>query len=515
MGRFDDKNTGIGKNVSITEIVLAGLDLGNYALADFGSARTRADITPKSLTKVSGISAANKVYDGLTGATLLVAGATFDGKLAADELSIGGATGEFADRHVGTGKPVTVTGLTLNGRDAGNYAFSGEAGAIQADITVRPLSIWTGAVDQRWGNPGNWDAMPDGGNVLAVSIPSGAASGVVYDTAAGATTLQSVNSAWPLNLTGGTLRVSGSASLGGFEQTGGSLMGTGSLRVNGRFSQTGGVLSMGAIELVQPSGDLTFSDLSAPAVLIEASTGAIRQTGPVTTALLKTTSAFGTQLTHPGNHINAFQSSNSGAGDVALVNTGDIRLLGIVNQDGNIRVDNTGRTVTVGAISAPHGTATLGANSPLTIGPGGVTSSGNIGLSASNRTSAGDLTLEGDVVSTRGAIVIDAGHDLVQNGRVSGALGVTATAGGAFVFGPFATTSYRPITYTAGGQSATPPPEPESSERPVDFVVAFLDRFDRAVESQHRPGNDGEADPRRRRETTAEGVVTEGETCRP
>lgn len=514
-GRFDDKNAGTAKNVAISGIALAGSDLGNYTFGDLVTSRTVADITPKPLTSVAGITASNKVYDGTTDATLAVGAATFDGKLVADQLSIVGATGAFADRHVGTGKKVTITGLALSGRDAGNYTFSGEAGAAQADITVRPLSVWTGAVDQRWGNAGNWDALPDGVNVLAVSIPAGAGLGVVYDAAAGGTALQTVTSALPLSLTGGTLNVSGGASLGGFEQTGGNLVGGGRLQVNGRFNQTGGAVTMGAIEVVQASGDLRFSALSAPIVSLEAPGGGIRQTGPVTAAQLKTSSASGTELTDPGNRINAFEAGNSGPGDIALVNTGDLRLLGIVNQDGDIRVDNTGRTVTVGAIKALHGTAKLGANSPLTIGPGGVTASGNIGLSASNRTSAGDLTLEGDVVSTRGAIVIDAGHDLVQNRRVSGALGVTATAGGTIVFGPLASTSYPPVFYAAGGQTLTPPPEPEARGRPADFVVAFLDRFDRAVESQHRRGADAEPDPQRRRGTDADGVVTEGETCRP
>jgi filamentous hemagglutinin family protein len=514
-GRFDDKNAGTAKNVAISGIALAGSDLANYTFGDLGTSRTQANITPKPLTSVAGITAVNKVYDGTTDATLATGAATFDGKLVADQLAIVGATGAFADRHVGTGKKVTIIGLTLSGLDARNYTFSAANGDTLADITVRPVSTWTGAVDRQWANPGNWDALPDGVNVLAVSIPAGAAAGVVYDTAAGVTSLQSVNSVLPLSLTGGTLNVSGSASLGGLEQSGGNLLGGGSLRVNGRFSQTGGAVKMGAIEVLQPSGDLTFSALSAPTVSIDVPGGTIRQTGPVTTAQLKTSSASGTELTNRGNRINSFEASNSGLGDVTLVNTGDLRLLGIVNQDGNIRVDNTGKTVTVGAIKALHGTATLDANSPLTIGPGGVTSSGDIGLSASNRTSAGDLTLEGDVVSTRGAIVINAGHDLVQNSRVSGALGVTATAGGTIVFGPFATTSYPPISYTANGQTLTPPPEPETRGRPVDFVVAFLDRFDRAVESQHRRGADAEVDPRRRRETDAGGVVTEGEICRP
>ena len=121
---FDDKNAGVAKNVAISGITLAGSDLANYTLGDLGTARTQADITPRPLTNVAGITATSKVYDGSTDAPLVLGAATFDGKLAADQLSIVGATGAFADRHVGAGKKVAITGLTLSGLDARNYAFS-------------------------------------------------------------------------------------------------------------------------------------------------------------------------------------------------------------------------------------------------------------------------------------------------------------------------------------------------------------------------------------------------------
>ena len=69
-------------------------------------------------------------------------GTSSDGKpYTGDTLTIGGtATGAFADKHAGTNKPVTVTGLTLGGAAAANYSLTQPAGLI-ATITPLPLTV--------------------------------------------------------------------------------------------------------------------------------------------------------------------------------------------------------------------------------------------------------------------------------------------------------------------------------------------------------------------------------------
>ena len=62
-GVFSDKNVGSGKTVTLTSSA-SGADVGNYAFTHQTS--TTADITAKPVT-VSGITASNKVYDGLIG----------------------------------------------------------------------------------------------------------------------------------------------------------------------------------------------------------------------------------------------------------------------------------------------------------------------------------------------------------------------------------------------------------------------------------------------------------------
>src|SRR5262249_58353529 len=46
----------------------------------------------------------------------------------------------FADKDVGTGKGVSVSGISISGTDAGNYTFNTTA-TTTADITARALTV--------------------------------------------------------------------------------------------------------------------------------------------------------------------------------------------------------------------------------------------------------------------------------------------------------------------------------------------------------------------------------------
>ena len=65
-GMFASQNVGINIDVTVSGLVLAGADAGNYSLTE---PTLQADILPASL-QVSGITAASKTYDGTTEATL-------------------------------------------------------------------------------------------------------------------------------------------------------------------------------------------------------------------------------------------------------------------------------------------------------------------------------------------------------------------------------------------------------------------------------------------------------------
>jgi autotransporter-associated beta strand protein len=131
---FDTKDVGTGKTVSISGLVLGGSLSGNYQLSTT-SLNTTANITTKNLT-VTGIAASGRIYDSTTTATITgtpalqaaetpPAGTTADGKpYTGDTVTLGGSpVGAFSTKAVGTNKTVTVTGLSISGAQAFDYAL--------------------------------------------------------------------------------------------------------------------------------------------------------------------------------------------------------------------------------------------------------------------------------------------------------------------------------------------------------------------------------------------------------
>lgn len=136
VGSFANKNVGNAKAVTVSGLALGGADAGNYNLVQ--PQGLTANITPATLA-VSGLSAANKTYDGTTAATLV--GTAAISAIGSDVVTLGGtAAGAFADKNVGAGKAVTVSGLAIGGTDAGNYTLLQPSG-LTADIGAKALTI--------------------------------------------------------------------------------------------------------------------------------------------------------------------------------------------------------------------------------------------------------------------------------------------------------------------------------------------------------------------------------------
>ena len=124
------------------------VDVGTYNISitatNGGGSDTKTlvwTVTPKGLT-VTNLSTSNKVYDGND--TAIISGTPMlNGVVGSDDVSLTGtATGTFADKNVGTGKTVSITGLSLTGAKAGNYSLPTTPNATTtADITAKPLSI--------------------------------------------------------------------------------------------------------------------------------------------------------------------------------------------------------------------------------------------------------------------------------------------------------------------------------------------------------------------------------------
>ena len=129
---YADKNVGTGKALSVAGINVTGTDAGNYSFNT--TATTTANITKAALAvNATGI---NKVYDTLTSGTVTLS----DNHLGTDSLTLGYGAASFADKNVGTGKTLSVSGINVTGTDAGNYSFNTTAGTT-ADITKAALAV--------------------------------------------------------------------------------------------------------------------------------------------------------------------------------------------------------------------------------------------------------------------------------------------------------------------------------------------------------------------------------------
>jgi ribosomal protein L27 len=128
-----DKNVGVGKIIDVTSVGVSGADAANYSVAATGSAT--ANISARTLNVI--YSGQNKVYDGTT---LAVVNVVSDDRVAGDSFTINRTANFTPDKNVGIGKTVDVTGVSLSGTDAGNYAVS-STGTTAANITTRTLNV--------------------------------------------------------------------------------------------------------------------------------------------------------------------------------------------------------------------------------------------------------------------------------------------------------------------------------------------------------------------------------------
>ena len=144
-GRFDTKNVGTGKSVEVGGLALSGVDAGNYLLSATTITGAVGAITPAILT-ASLTGSVSKIYDTTTAASVSPSNYSLSGVLDSDAVVLNAPpAGTFDNRNAGTGKTVSVTGLTLSGADAGNYGLASSAlsGAV-GTIIPAPLTLIAG-----------------------------------------------------------------------------------------------------------------------------------------------------------------------------------------------------------------------------------------------------------------------------------------------------------------------------------------------------------------------------------
>ena len=158
----------------------------------YGSASAAITVAQKEVT-ISGITAANKEYDGSTTATS-TGTAVINGKVGSDDVTVTAGTATFADKNVGTGKTVTFTGYSLSGADAGNYNLKAQPASVMANITAKDVKLTGGinATDRSYVKDNKTVGLTKGtltfdglvsGETLDVNIPT---TGTISDAKVGA-----------------------------------------------------------------------------------------------------------------------------------------------------------------------------------------------------------------------------------------------------------------------------------------------------------------------------------------
>src|SRR5439155_419082 len=136
---FADKNVGVGKTVTGTGFTLAGADAANYS---FTVNTATADISRRDLHVTAVV--ADKTYDATAYATATL---NMD-KVSGDAVTAAYSSAMFADKNVGNGKTVTVSGITISGADATNYNLVNTTTTTTANITPHALSVAASGVDK-------------------------------------------------------------------------------------------------------------------------------------------------------------------------------------------------------------------------------------------------------------------------------------------------------------------------------------------------------------------------------
>jgi hypothetical protein len=143
-GAFGDKNVGTGKTVTISGLQLIGTDAANYSLTQ---PTATADITARDLTVTA--AGVNRAYNGTTTATVTLS----SDALITDTITLDYTSAAFADKNVGTNKPVAVDGISIGGVDSGNYNLLATTANTAADITAFDVTVTADAKTKFVGAP--------------------------------------------------------------------------------------------------------------------------------------------------------------------------------------------------------------------------------------------------------------------------------------------------------------------------------------------------------------------------
>ncbi len=145
--------SGLGVLVNGGDYTITDADLAHFVTDDDEHTLVldseNNNVLLKKYVKVSGIKAKNKPYDGDTSAELDYSEAIFEGLNEGDSLDVT-ATGTFENAAIGTGKTVSINGITLGGTDVDKYILSqtGQQTSATADILKKDIPTDTVTVPE-------------------------------------------------------------------------------------------------------------------------------------------------------------------------------------------------------------------------------------------------------------------------------------------------------------------------------------------------------------------------------
>src|SRR6266480_168584 len=159
IAQFANKNVANGKVVTASGFTLSGSAAASYSIGTVNA--SSANITPRDVAVTA--TGLNKLYDGNPAATVTLS----TNKLTGDAVSANYTSASFANKNIGTGKTVSVSGITISGTDAGNYNLTNTTASTTANITSKGVVINFTAQTRPYS--GNTTATISGCSVIAVT----------------------------------------------------------------------------------------------------------------------------------------------------------------------------------------------------------------------------------------------------------------------------------------------------------------------------------------------------------
>lgn len=126
-------------------ITASGASGGSFSTSNYNITYVAGSlvISPKDLTVAA--TAQDKTYDGTRDATVTLSSVD---QLGGDIIDYDYSTARFGNKNAGTGKNVTVKGITISGTDAANYNLLNTTATDTADIFKRLLTLTLTADDK-------------------------------------------------------------------------------------------------------------------------------------------------------------------------------------------------------------------------------------------------------------------------------------------------------------------------------------------------------------------------------